>query len=54
MALCGGMLIPYAAGLIGTRYGMRSSFVIVPAALIIQAALLGVLSQQQRSPSPTS
>ena len=54
MALCGGMLIPYAAGLIGTGYGMRGSFVIVPAALIIQAALLGVLSRRQRSPSPTS
>jgi MFS transporter, FHS family, glucose/mannose:H+ symporter len=52
MALCGGMLMPYAAGLLGTRYGMRNSFVLVPAALIIQAVLLGVLSRRQ-SPSPT-
>jgi MFS family permease len=42
MALCGGMLMPYAAGVLGTHYGMRSSFVLVPAALVVQAVLLGV------------
>jgi fucose permease len=46
MALCGGMLMPYAAGLLGKLYGMRSSFVLVPAALIIQAVLLGVLRRE--------
>jgi FHS family glucose/mannose:H+ symporter-like MFS transporter len=46
MALCGGMLMPYAAGLLGKLYGMRSSFVLVPAALIIQAVLLGVLKRE--------
>jgi MFS transporter, FHS family, glucose/mannose:H+ symporter len=54
MALCGGMLIPYAAGLLGTRYGMRNSFVIVPAALLVQAALLTVLSRRLASPSSKS
>ncbi|HEX9130490.1 MAG TPA: MFS transporter [Gemmatimonadaceae bacterium] len=54
MALCGGMLIPYAAGLLGTRYGMRDSFVIVPAALLVQAALLTVLSRRLASPSSKS
>jgi fucose permease len=42
MALCGGMLMPYAAGVLGTHYGMRSSFVLVPAALVVQAVLLGL------------
>ena len=54
MALCGGMLIPYAAGVFGTHYGMRSSFLIVPAALLIQAALLTVLSRKPRSASRAS
>ena len=53
MALCGGMLVPYMAGLLGTRYGMRNSFVLVPAALIIQGALLGILSRRLRPTSPT-
>ncbi|HMI56248.1 MAG TPA: MFS transporter [Gemmatimonadaceae bacterium] len=54
MALCGGMLLPYAAGLIGMRYGMRGSFAIVPAALIVLGGLLGILMRNLRAPSPTS
>jgi MFS transporter, FHS family, glucose/mannose:H+ symporter len=54
MALCGGMLLPYTAGLLGNRYGMRGSFVIVPIALITLAAFLTALSRKLRSPSPTS
>jgi fucose permease len=54
MALCGGMLLPYAAGVLGTHYGLRNAFAIVPAALIIQAVLLGVLSRRRRSPTLTS
>lgn len=53
MALCGGMLLPYAAGVLGMQYGMRGSFAIVPAALLILAALLGVLSRRLRPLSPT-
>lgn len=53
MSLCGGMLLPYTAGALGTRYGLRKAFAIVPAALIIQALLIGVLSRR-RSPSPIS
>jgi len=53
MALCGGMLLPYAAGVLGMQYGMRGSFAIVPAALFILAALLGVLSRRLRPLSPT-
>ena len=54
MALCGGMLLPYTAGALGNRYGLRNAFVIVPTALIIQALLLGVLSRRRRSPSSIS
>jgi FHS family glucose/mannose:H+ symporter-like MFS transporter len=49
MALVGGMLFPYIAGLLGERYGMRSSLLIVPAALLMLMALLGVLSRRLRS-----
>lgn len=52
IALCGGMLLPYAAGVLGMQYGMRGSFAIVPAALLILAGLLGVLSRRLRPPSP--
>jgi fucose permease len=46
VALCGGMLLPYAAGILGGRYGMRGSFLIVPAALVMQVVLLGILSRR--------
>jgi fucose permease len=52
VALCGGMLLPYTAGVLGMQYGMRGSFAIVPAALLILAGLLGVLSRRLRPPSP--
>lgn len=49
MALVGGMLLPYVAGFLGERYGMRASLLIVPAALLMLMALLGVLSRKLRS-----
>ena len=45
MALVGGMLLPYVTGILGGKYGMRGSFVIVPAAIVVLAALLGILSR---------
>lgn len=48
MALVGGMLLPWLAGVIGSAYGMRASFVIVPVALLLLATLLGVLSRALR------
>jgi FHS family glucose/mannose:H+ symporter-like MFS transporter len=48
MALCGGMLLPWLAGVIGASYGMRGSFIIVPAALVLLAVLLGILSRRLR------
>ncbi len=49
MALVGGMLLPYAAGILGGKYGMRGSFVIVPVALVMLAGLLGILSRRLRA-----
>ena len=48
MALLGGMSLPYLAGILGGTYGMRGSFVIVPAALVIHAILLGILKRGLR------
>ena len=52
MALVGGMLLPYIAGFLGERYGMRASLLIVPAALLMLMALLGVLARKLRSAAP--
>ena len=51
MALLGGMSLPYTAGVLGERFGMRGSLLIVPAALVVQAALLAVLARALRRPS---
>jgi Fucose permease len=51
MALLGGMLLPWLAGVIGGGYGMRASFVIVPVALIVLALLLSILSRSLRPAS---
>lgn len=48
MALVGGMLLPYVAGFLGERHGMRASLLIVPAALLMLMGLLGVLSRSVR------
>jgi MFS transporter, FHS family, glucose/mannose:H+ symporter len=49
MALVGGMLLPYAAGVLGGRYGLRGSLLIVPAALVMLTLLLGILSRRLRA-----
>jgi FHS family glucose/mannose:H+ symporter-like MFS transporter len=48
MALTGGMVLPYTAGLLGDRFGMRGAFLIVPTALVILAVLLAGLSRALR------
>ena len=48
MALIGGMILPYAAGVLGERFGMRGSFLIVPVALLTLGVLLGVLFRALR------
>lgn len=44
MALTGGMLLPWVTGLLGGRFGMRMSLLVVPAALVGVAVLFGVVT----------
>ncbi|HET7621146.1 MAG TPA: MFS transporter [Gemmatimonadaceae bacterium] len=46
MALVGGMLLPYATGALGAVYGLRGSFLIIPSALVLLAALLLVVTRR--------
>ena len=46
MALVGGMLLPYATGVLGAVYGLRGSFLIIPTALVLLAALLFVVTRR--------
>jgi fucose permease len=46
MALTGGMLLPYATGALGAVYGLRGSFLIIPTALVLLAALLFVVTRR--------
>jgi len=45
MALTGGMLLPYATGALGARYGLRESLLIVPAGLVLLAILLAIVTR---------
>lgn len=49
IALTGGMLLPYFTGVLGTSYGLRGSFLIVPSSLVLLALLLGVTSSHLAS-----
>jgi fucose permease len=49
MALTGGMLLPLVTGILGGKYGMHGSFVIVPVAVVMQGVLLGILSRGLRN-----
>jgi fucose permease len=46
IALAGGMLLPYATGALGAVYGLRGSFLIIPTALVLLAALLLVVTRR--------
>lgn len=48
MALTGGSLLPYAAGLLGSAFGLRSAFVMTPLALLCMLVLLAVFLQRMR------
>lgn len=43
IAMIGGMLLPYLAGIIGDAYGLKTAFLIVPAALAIILTLLMIV-----------
>jgi MFS transporter, FHS family, glucose/mannose:H+ symporter len=49
MALTGGMLMPYVTGVLGGRYGLRTSFLVVPIALVGIVVLLGVTRRSTRT-----
>jgi fucose permease len=51
MALTGGMLLPWLTGVLGAAYGLRGSFTIVPVALVLLAALLGIVGGRLGSTS---
>jgi FHS family glucose/mannose:H+ symporter-like MFS transporter len=55
MALTGGMVMPYLTGVLGGRYGLRTSFLVVPIALVGIVVLLvtvrGVPSSKIQVPS---
>lgn len=46
MALVGGTVMPYATGVLGSLYGLHTSFLIVPASLVLLAMLLGGVSRR--------
>jgi len=50
MALIGGMLLPYIAGVLGGAFGMRVSLIVVPVALLVQLALLPMLARTRTAP----
>jgi MFS transporter, FHS family, glucose/mannose:H+ symporter len=46
MALTGGMILPYLTGVLGAKYGLRMSFLVVPIALVGIVVLLGVVRRR--------
>jgi FHS family glucose/mannose:H+ symporter-like MFS transporter len=46
MALTGGMVLPFTTGALGARYGLRGSFLVIPAALVVLGMLLVAVSRR--------
>jgi fucose permease len=46
MALTGGMLFPWATGVLGATQGLRTSFLLVPAALVLLALLVTLVTRR--------
>jgi fucose permease len=51
IALTGGMVFPYATGMLAERYGMRASLTLVPAALLLSGALLAIAGARRLIPT---
>jgi MFS transporter, FHS family, glucose/mannose:H+ symporter len=51
MALTGGSLMPFATGALGELHGLRASLLIVPAALVAQAALFLIVLRRLHGPA---
>ncbi len=53
MALTGGMSLPYLTGVMGQAYGLRASFLIIPAGLVLLLVLFAlVLRRAAAAPAP--
>ena len=50
ISLTGGTIMPYVTGALGAAYGLRLSFLIVPAALVLFASLLAVATRRMARP----
>jgi hypothetical protein len=46
MALTGGMLFPWATGVVGATQGLRTSFLLIPSALVVLALLVPLVSRR--------
>ncbi|MDQ3996785.1 MAG: hypothetical protein M3303_07170, partial [Gemmatimonadota bacterium] len=46
MALTGGMVLPYLTGVLGAKYGLRMSFLVVPIALVGIVVLLAIVRRR--------
>ena len=54
MALTGGSVLPYVAGVLGEAFGLRTSFLILPVALVLMAMLLGLAVRRMAGAPPHS
>jgi len=50
MALPGGMILPYATGVLGAQYGLRGSFVLVPVGIVLLISVLAVTTSRLSRP----
>jgi fucose permease len=53
MALTGGMIIPWLTGVIGAAHGLRTSFMIIPTALVLLAVMFTLVTRR-RAVAPTA
>lgn len=53
MALTGGMLLPWGAGVVGAAEGLRTSFLIVPVGLAVFASLVTFSTRRRAAPAVT-
>ncbi len=49
MALTGGMILPWLAGVLGDAYGLRTSFLIIPVSLLVMMIILTMVLQRFRA-----
>jgi hypothetical protein len=47
------MILPWLTGVLGSVYGLRGSFLIVPVSLVVMAGLLGIVTRRL-APAPST